>query len=327
MKIAIFLLLALFVTLSLAQTDEEKFQSFIEKFGKSYTPAEYTTRLQIFKQNLRNAEALNAKDKHAVFGVTKFSDLSAEEFREKYLMKNLTQASKPLLAKAHKWTAPKTAKPLGYPAAFDWNDQGVVTAVYNQGPCGSCWAFSTAENIESMWALAGKGLMSLSMQQIVDCDYSDNGCNGGNPPNAYQYVMGAGGLEPYADYPYVDVRTQCTFDGAEVAASISDWNWITEDDNEANMQSFVYTTGPPSICVDAQLWQSYTSGVITSQSGCGTALDHCVQLTGWQQMDGMGVWNVRNSWGSDWADNGGYIYLEMGYDVCGIGQEVTSSVI
>jgi len=178
-----------------------------------------------------------------------------------------------------------------------------------------------------MWALAGKGLMSLSMQQIVDCDYSDNGCNGGNPPNAYQYVMGAGGLEPYADYPYVDVRTQCTFDGAEVAASISDWNWITEDDNEANMQSFVYTTGPPSICVDAQLWQSYTSGVITSQSGCGTALDHCVQLTGWQQMDGMGVWNVRNSWGSDWADNGGYIYLEMGYDVCGIGQEVTSSVI
>jgi C1A family cysteine protease len=321
------LFLACFVALSLAQTDEEKFQSFIEKFGKSYSPAVYATRLEIFKENLRRSEELNKKSPHATFGVSKFSDLSPEEFAAQYLLKNLTQQSRPVLAKAHKWTAPKSANPLSYPASFDWNNQGVVTAVYNQGPCGSCWAFSTTENIESMWALAGKGLQSLSMQQIVDCDDTDNGCNGGNPPYAYQYVMNAGGLEPYADYPYVDVRTQCTFNPSDVAVSISDWTWITQDDNEASMQSFTYTTGPPSICVDATIWQTYVSGVITADSGCGTALDHCVQLTGWQQMDGMNVWNVRNSWGADWGDNGGYVYLEMGYDVCGIGQEVTSSVI
>jgi len=327
MKFALILVVALFVVISLAETDEEKFQAFIEKFGKSYSPAEYSTRLQIFKENLRRAEIQNAKDKHAVFGVTKFSDLSPAEFSEKFLIKNLTESSQATLAKAQKWSAPKIAKNFAYPSSFDWNNQGVVTPVYNQLQCGSCWAFSTAENIESMWALSGETLTQLSMQQIVDCDTNDGGCNGGNPPYAYQYVMSAGGLEYYADYPYVGVQTACRFNPADIAARISDWQWITQDDNEGNMQSFVYSSGPPSVCVDATLWQSYTSGVITQDSGCGTKLDHCVQITGWLEVDGMAVWNVRNSWGADWAANEGYIYIEMGYDVCGIGQEVTSSVI
>jgi len=328
MKFLIILVAVLFASAVLAETDEDKFQSFIAKFGKSYSPAEYSTRFEIFKDNLRKSEALNAQPKQtAVFGVTKFSDLSADEFREQYLISNLTQQTRPLLEKAQRWSAPKSAKVEAYPAEFDWNSKGVVTPVYNQGQCGSCWAFSTAESIESMWAIAGNGLHQLSMQQIVDCDTTDGGCNGGNPPYAYQYVINAGGLEAYADYPYVGVQTQCKFNPGDIAAKISTWQWITQDDNEASMQSFVYTTGPPSICVDATLWQTYTSGVITADSGCGTRLDHCVQLTGWLQVSGYNVWNVRNSWGEDWADYGGYLYLEMGYDVCGIGQEVTSSVI
>jgi len=328
MKFLLLLIAVLFVSSAFAETDEEKFQSFIVKFGKSYSPAEYSTRFTIFKDNLRRSEALNAKPKQtAVFGVTKFSDLSPEEFRDMYLISNLTETTRPLLAKAQKWSAPKNVKVDPYPTEFDWGSKGVVTPVYNQLQCGSCWAFSTAESIESMWAIAGNGLIQLSMQQIVDCDTNDGGCSGGNPPTAYQYVMDAGGLETYADYPYVGVQTECQFNPSDIAAKISTWQWITEEDNEAAMQSFVYTTGPPSICVDATIWQTYSSGVITQDSGCGTRLDHCVQLTGWSQMSGYNVWNVRNSWGSDWAAYGGYIYLEMGYDVCGIGQEVTSSVI
>jgi C1A family cysteine protease len=324
------LFVALFAVASFAETEEEQFQSFIAKYGKSYSAAEYSSRFHIFKENLKRAAEQNARDPHAVFGVTKFSDLTPEEFADQYLIKNLTQTSAPYLAKAIKWSAPKTSNPIPYPAAYDWNQHSpaVVTPVYNQGSCGSCWAFSTAENIESMWALAGHALVQLSMQQIVDCDRNDAGCGGGNPPYAYQYVMDAGGIEYYADYPYVGYQeATCRFDAAYIGANIANWQWITQDDNENNMQSFVFNNGPPSICVDATLWQSYTSGIITPASGCGTTLDHCVQLTGWQQMSGLNVWNVRNSWGADWAANGGYIYLEMGYDVCGIGQEVTSSII
>jgi len=326
MRFFILAILALVAVQVFAATEEEQFQEFMVKFHKTYTPSEYQTRLNIFKANLVRSAELTARDPRARFGVTKFSDLSPEEFEDQYLIKNFT--SKASLQNIRKWTAPKTAKTASYPATYDWNDKGVVTPVYNQLQCGSCWAFSTAENIESMWALSGQSLVQLSMQQIVDCDTNDDGCGGGNPPYAYQYVMSAGGLDNYAYYPYVGYQeTSCLFNPSEVSATISDWQWITQDDNENNMQSFTFSTGPPSICVDATIWQTYTGGVITSSSGCGTQLDHCVQLTGWTVVDGMSVWNVRNSWGSDWADNGGYIYLQMGADVCGVGQEVTSSII
>jgi len=320
--VAIALFADVFGKMKEPETEQEKFDNFIAQYRKFYTPAEYVERFEIFKRNLQIAAANDAKSPRASFGITKFMDLSAEEFAEKYLLKNFTKGA--FAEKAKQWIAPKNVG--GYPSSYDWSSRGALTPVYNQGQCGSCWAFSTTENIESMWFLAGHALTQLSMQQIVDCDPYDSGCNGGNPPTAYQYVMGAGGLEPYADYPYVGVQTRCSFDSARVAASISSWEWVTRDDDEAAMQSFVYTTGPPSICVDAQLWQTYTGGVITSSSGCGNSLDHCVQLTGWQVMSGMNVWNVRNSWGADWGYSG-YIYLEMGYDVCGIGQECTSSII
>jgi len=325
-KLLVLLVASLFVLQCFAyspSTDEEKFQDFIARFRKFYTPAERAHRFQVFKTNLRIAEELDSRDEKSSFGVTKFMDLSQDEFRATFLLKNFTK--KQDIDKSVKFTAPKA--PAAYPASYDWGSKGVVTAVYNQEQCGSCWAFSTTENIESMWALAGNPLPNLSMQQIVDCDTFDSGCNGGNPPTAYQYVIDAGGLDSYASYPYTAVQGTCKFNPGNVVAKIANWQWITQDDDEAAMQSFTYTTGPPSICVDATIWQYYTGGVIPPASGCGTALDHCVQLTGWQQMDGLNVWNVRNSWGADWGPNGGYIYLEMGHDICGIGQECTSSII
>jgi C1A family cysteine protease len=249
-------------------------------------------------------------------------DLSPEEFAAQYLLKDKQMED---LTNAVVDDSPIPA-PEAFPPSFDWNSKNVITPVYNQGQCGSCWAFSTTEGIESMWALAGNTLTRLSMQQIVDCDRYDSGCNGGEPMTAYKYVMLAGGLEAYTSYPYVGVGGPCRFDKTKIVATIKSWQWVTRTENENQMQSFVNSTGPPSICVDASTWQYYKSGVITRSDGCGTQIDHCVQLTGWQQMKGMTVWNVRNSWGLDWGMKG-YLYVEKGYDVCGIAQECTSSII
>jgi len=204
----------------------------------------------------------------------------------------------------------------------------VLTPVYNQEQCGSCWAFSVTENMESMWALSGNTLVSLSMQQVVDCDKVDDGCGGGNPPTAYDYIIKAGGLEYYKDYPYVGINTPCKFNAKDIAATIHKWGYITEKDNETAMMAFTYTTGPPSVCVDASTWSGYEGGIITKDSGCGRAIDHCVQIVGWDTSDaGMAYWVVRNSWGRDWGPYGGFLHVEIGYDVCAIGQEVTSSQV
>jgi len=175
-----------------------------------------------------------------------------------------------------------------------------------------------------MDAIAGHGLRSLSMQQLVDCDHSSYGCNGGYTTTAYDYIKSAGGLDTYDSYPYVGHDSSCTFDSRNIGARISGWKYITTSDNVDDMLNFIYGHGPTSVCVDATTWQYYNGGVITKN--CGSSIDHCVQITGFQTSDGVPAWRVRNSWGNDWG-YGGYLYVMRGGDICAIGEEVTSCSI
>jgi len=277
-------------------------------------------RFHIFKGNLVLAAHLNANDSHATYGVTKFADLTPEEFRDTYLIKNFTS---PKIRGEKYPILPRVQNMSQLPADFDWRNAGVVTQTYNQENCGSCWAFSTTENVESMYALAGHTLRHLSVQQLVDCDHADSGCGGGNPPNAYVYIERTGGMENWASYPYTAANGRCKFDSAHVFAKLANWGYVTSDDDEGYMAQWIYHNGPPSVCLDAQYWYLYTGGVITQN--CGMQMDHCVQVTGWTSEWGIPAWTVRNSWGADWG-YGGYLYIKMGGDVCLIGDEVTSSV-
>jgi len=302
--------------------EEQQFRNWMKIYNKQYeTQEEYATRFNNFKANLRRYAKLNEKDDTVVHGPTKFSDMSHQEFVDRYLMKNFTS-----FKTLPNIRAPTKLHHRPLPSSYSWVSKGMTTPVYNQGDCGSCWAFSTTESIESMVAISGSqgGLLSLSMQQIVDCDTSDDGCNGGDPPTAYQYVISAGGLESYADYPYTGQDGNCAFQASEIARRISSWQWVTQSQNEQEMQQFTYSSGPPSVCVDASSWDSYNGGVYTS-SNCGTQLDHCVQIVGWGVQQGMNVWVVRNSWGTDWGYSG-YLYVAIGQDACGIAQECTSAV-
>jgi len=212
------------------------------------------------------------------------------------------------------------------PAAFDWRTKGAVTPVKDQEQCGSCWAFSVAETAESAYILAGKANASslrVSEQQIVDCDQSDAGCDGGNPETAWQYIIGAGGLDSEASYPYQATDGTCRFKKQNVVASVSAWKYATSSYDETTLQNNLFTE-PLSICVDAANWQDYTSGVMSAWD-CAwlVQLDHCVQLVGYATNDGSTpYWIVRNSWSTSWGESG-YIRLEMGDNCCGLTEEAT----
>jgi len=217
------------------------------------------------------------------------------------------------------------------PTSFDWRDKGAVTPVKNQGMCGSCWAFSTVEAIESSWFLAGHKLITLSEQQIVDCDVNngDEGCDGGDTTTAYQYVMKTGGLDTEANYPYTGEDDDCSFSKANVSATISNWTYVTTNSNETEMQVALVEKAPLSICVDAETWQFYIEGVI--QIWCGNNLDHCVMIVGFEDYttffgETVPIWLIRNSWGADWGEDG-YIYVERNKDLCGVADEVTLPII
>jgi len=91
------------------------------------------------------------------------------------------------------------------------------------------------------------------------------------------------------------------------------------------MQANLVSWAPLSICVDAESWQFYSDGVLTHDQ-CGTDLDHCVQVVGYDTTQTPNFWIVRNSWNTDWGMEG-YILLEMWHDTCGVAMEATTAVV
>lgn len=317
--------------------DLKMFNEFKMDYNKMYaSPDEEASRFAIFRDNLRRAEELTKQSGGlAEYGVTQFMDLSPEEFADMYLNKALierseTEAEAELAVEEAPRNPDESPRRAGaVPSTFDWRSKNVVTSPYNQQQCGDCWAFSVTEALESFWALAGHPLTSLSMQQVTSCDHKDYGCGGGEPNTAWEYIINAGGLEDYQDYPFSsgDGKTgYCQFNAKDIVATMKDWQWVSRapKQNESGMVSALYNYGPYSICVDASSWQTYRSGIVTKN--CGTRLDHCVQLVGYNTSNGIDYWVVRNSWGKFWGE-AGYIWIERGKNLCGIANEASRPCI
>jgi C1A family cysteine protease len=304
-----------------------KFVEFQQLYGRNYaTQDEFEHRFRIFQDNMAKASDLAAKNPKATFGINRFSDLSTEEFANYYLM-NVDFKNDYVAPPTKDTTVQGKPNARGCnpdPTNYDWNSCGVVTAVYNQGECGSCWAFSATETIESYWALEGNTLTGLAMSQIVDCDTSgqDEGCSGGFPAGAYQYVESAGGIDPLSDYPYSAESGEsgsCQFNSGEAVCTVDSYVSINGETG-LYQQLSSSSGGPVSVCVDASSWQTYSGGVL---SQCGNNVDHCVQCTGYADYGQSGAyWIVRNSWGASWGESG-YIYIAIGQDLCSIGDYAT----
>ena len=150
-------------------------------------------------------------NRHAdVFGYTlevnKFSDLEKDEMSALYKGLKMEQPSPTSNNFTKYFKASPDFKPMD---KVDWRDKGAVTAVKNQGQCGSCWAFSTTGSIEGQHFLKNNELVSLSEQNLVDCSKENFGCNGGFPYKAMQFVQDNGGIDTEESYPYLARDGSC----------------------------------------------------------------------------------------------------------------------
>lgn len=301
------------------------FQAFIEKYGREYaSPSEVAGRFEIFKDNLVRIDERNARgnEKH---GINKFADWSPEEFSNRLLGRV-----------AGNWSAMKRKYPTtmsfdelkAKTDSVDWCAQGACTPVKDQGQCGSCWAFGGTEMVESDYFLRFGELHDLSTQQPTSCDTACGGCNGGNAVSVWQYIAANGGQDSAEAYPYTSGTTQQTgfcksslVTPANYQAGVEEAFWVSLGAaDEGNILADVVLT-PLSVAVAAEgLWQTYTGGIVTASSGCGTSLDHNVQVTGYNAEGNYYI--VRNSWTSSWGEDG-FIYVEAGSNVCGIAEEAS----
>ncbi|XP_014624184.2 ervatamin-B [Glycine max] len=294
------------------------FQLWRKEHGLVYKDLkEMAKRFEIFLSNLNYIIEFNAKRSSPsgyLLGLNNFADWSPSEFQEIYLH-SLDMPTD---------SAPKLNGPLLSciaPASLDWRNKVAVTAIKNQGSCGSCWAFSAAGAIEGIHAITTGELISLSEQELVNCDRVSKGCNGGWVNKAFDWVISNGGITLEAEYPYTGKDGgNCNSDKVPIKATIDGYEQVEQSDNGL-LCSIVKQ--PISICLNATDFQLYESGIFDGQqcSSSSKYTNHCVLIVGYDSSNGEDYWIVKNSWGTKWGING-YIWIKrntgLPYGVCGM---------
>ena len=304
---------------------QSMFANFKKDHGRVYASAdEEAKRFAIFTANMKKAETLMQANPLAIFGANEFADMSEAEFKSRH---NADKLYAKLAAKAKPSDLYTPEQLKSAVSSVDWRQKGAVTAVKNQGQCGSCWSFSTTGGIEGQWFLAGNALTSLSEQLLVSCDTIDDGCNGGLMDNAFDWLVqdNKGVIVTEASYPYVSGDGNvpaCDNSGKQFGAKITGHQDLPKTEDQ--MAAWCGEHGPISIAVDATSWQTYMGGIMTN---CiSQQIDHGVLIVGFDNNNNPPYWVVKNSWGASWGESG-YIRVQKGTNQCLITSYPTTSIV
>ncbi|GLT59279.1 hypothetical protein SLA2020_321080 [Shorea laevis] len=308
------------------RTDDEvmaMYEAWLVKHGKVYNAlGEKEKRFQIFKDNLRFIDEHNAENQSYRVGLNRFADLTNEEYRATYL--GAKKSPRKVSKRSDRYEL-RVGDSL--PDSVDWRKKGAVVEVKDQGSCGSCWAFSTIAAVEGINKIVTGDLISLSEQELVDCDTTYNeGCNGGLMDYGFEFIINNGGIDTEEDYPYVAADGRCDqYRKNAKVVTIDDYEDVPEN-NEQALQKAV-ANQPVSVAIEGggRAFQFYESGIFTGR--CGTALDHGVTAVGYGTENGKHYWIVKNSWGGSWGESG-YIRMERNLagtatGKCGIAMEAS----
>lgn len=196
-------------------------------------------------------------------------------------------------------------RPSALPAAFSWLEQQKMTPCKNQASCGSCWAFAAVGQFEANIKRFDNVTRDLSEQWLVNCDKNSQGCGGGWCPDNMFKTYGA---VYEADLPYKGKDGTCASSYTYHEKIIS-YKEIGTQPTPDQIKDAIYKYGPlwVAVCVGSN-FNAYKGGVL-SKTDAGD-VNHAVVLCGWD--DATQSWVMRNSWGTSWGENQGYMRIKYG---------------
>ncbi|XP_072952235.1 low-temperature-induced cysteine proteinase [Typha angustifolia] len=310
----------LFLVLSLtplSSSYSDLFESWCREHGKRYaSEEEKVARFRAFEDNAAFVAEHNAAvNSSYTLSLNAFADLTHHEFRATRL-----------------GLAPGIAAPSGdrmvfsgfngeVPESVDWRKKGAVTKVKDQGSCGACWSFSATGAIEGINKIVSGSLVSLSEQELVDCDRTYNsGCSGGLMDYAYKWVIQNHGIDSEDDYPYKTGERTCLKNKVNRrVVTIDGYTDVPANNEDLLLQAVAKQPVSVGICGSESSFQLYSKGIFTGP--CSTSLDHAVLIVGYGSENGVDYWILKNSWGTSWGMDG---YMHMlrnsgsSAGVCGI---------
>ena len=265
----------------------KQFQKFIKKYNKNYSSIdEYLTRYNIFRNNV--IQILNSENYSYKTGITKFFDLTKQEFSKIYTNINLkydqltTTNSNPSFINSEDEV----------PSEWDWREHGLVGKVRDIGICDSNWAFAILGNLQALYAQHYGTYEYFSPQMLIDCDTYDRGCSGGwLMEYTFNWIKENGGIMLESDYPYKEAKLNCESDPNKyINMKVTGYKKLGDQYSvwlscvkEEEMKQFLYKNGPLTVALNSAPLITYMSGIIDEgTSKCpAEGVDHMALLVGY----------------------------------------------
>ncbi len=205
---------------------------------------------------------------------------------------------------------------------WDWRNaygEDYMTPVRNQGKCGSCWANAVVDMVEARVKVESRDASlqpDLSVQQLVSCCMTCNGCDGGVPLYALDYIRDFG-LVTGSAFPYT---SGLEGEVAACPASLPGPRTFVVDPAQTDhtnsideLKLEIVTNGPAVLYMEVYTdFYDYVSGIYTHVSGSSYGSKGCL-VVGYS--DAGQYWIVKNTWGSKWGESG---YFRAAYSDNGI---------
>jgi autotransporter-associated beta strand protein len=202
---------------------------------------------------------------------------------------------------------------LSWAEDFNWRDVGglnFVTSVKNQNPAGTCWAFAPVGALEAKYKITRNDPSfnpNMSEQNLV-CAGGMGDSSWGHADRALNYFTSTGIVsELELTYTAQNTSTQWPLQsGWENRVWKSTSNQNTLPSYDANyLKTMLKTNGP--LVTGLYTSTDWYTGPGTGVPGTPDKSGHYVVIVGFHDdltVAGGGYWIVKNSWGTDFGDNG-----------------------